>query len=274
MNTARLAGLFAVLVALFGGLGYLFMGVGGLVMGLLLAGAMNFASYFYSDRIVTKMHGARKLERSEAPELHEMTENLADKAGIPVPDLYVMDNGTPNAFATGRNPDNAIVCVTSGLLNTLSQDEVEGVVAHELSHVKNRDTLIQTVAGTLAGGISLVAQMLAFGMMDDEGGNPLVMLGGLLLAPLAASMIKMAISRSREFSADATAATMTDPGNLASGLRTIESSVSRSPMKNGARGASHMFIVNPFRGESLAKLFSTHPPTEERIRRLEQMQGN
>jgi heat shock protein HtpX len=219
------------------------------------------------------MHRARPLEESEAQDLHATVKRLADQAGVPKPDLYLMDSGTPNAFATGRNPDNAIVCVTSGLLEQLSSDEVEGVLAHEMAHISNRDTLIQAVAGTLAGAISLLAQMMFFGLLDDEGGHPAVMIGGMLLAPLAASMVKMAISRSREYTADATAAEYTDPSFLADALRRIESSVSRRPMKNGARGASHMFIINPFRGDRLAKLFSTHPPTEERVQRLEQRSG-
>ncbi len=273
LNTARLTTLFAVLVALFGALGYFFAGTGGMIMGLVFAGAMNVVTYFYSDKMVVKMHKAQPLDKSTAPDLHQTVDRLARDAGIPKPDLYIMKTDTPNAFATGRNPEKGVVCVTSGLLNHLSDSEVEGVLAHELAHIKNRDTLIQTVAGTFAGAISVLAQMMWFSTLSGENRHPAFMFGGMLLAPLAASMIKMAISRSREYTADSTAAQYTDPMHLAGALRSIETAVSRHPMKNGARGTSHMFIINPFRSDALSKLFSTHPPTEERIARLEQHVG-
>jgi len=217
------------------------------------------------------MYRAKPLDKEQAPELHQTVEQLAEQADIPMPDLYLMDSATPNAFATGRNPEHGVVCVTSGLLQHLSNGEVKGVLAHEIGHIKNRDTLIQAVAGTIAGAISMLAQMLLFSTMDGEARNPLLMIGGIVLAPLAATLIQMAISRSREFSADAAAAQMTSPVNLANALRSIESAVEQRPMKNGSRGTAHMFIINPFRGDSLAKLFSTHPPTDERIQKLEAM---
>jgi heat shock protein HtpX len=270
LNTVRLTTLFAVLIALFGIMGYLFFGTSGLIMGLLFAGVMNTVTYFFSDRIVVKMQRAQPVSATDAPDLHAMVERLADDAGIPKPRLYMMQTDTPNAFATGRNPENGVVCVTSGLLNHLSQDEVEGVIAHEIGHIKNRDTLIQAVAGTVAGAISVLAQMMWFSTLSGENRHPAFMLGGIILAPVAATMVKMAISRSREYTADRTAASLTNPQHLANALRSIETAVSQRPMKQGVRGTSHMFIINPFRGDAMAKLFSTHPPTEERIQRLEQ----
>lgn len=270
LNTARITTLFAVLIALFGALGYLFYGFSGMIMGLVFAGAMNIVTYFYSDKIVVKMYRAKPIDESQAPELHNRVKRLASDANIPTPRLYLMNSDTPNAFATGRNPEKGVVCVTSGLLNHLSTEEVEGVLAHEIAHIKNRDTLIQAVAGTVAGAISVLAQMLWFSTMSGENRNPALAFGGMLLAPIAASMVKMAISRSREYTADSTAATLTDPHHLAGALRSIESAVAQRPMQQGARGTSHMFIINPFRGDAFSKLFSTHPPTEERIRRLEQ----
>lgn len=270
LRKIRMAGLFAVLIALFGSIGMFIGGVGGLATGLVMASAMNLGTYYFSDRIVLRMHRARPMDESERSALHSVVERLADEAGLPKPDLYVMESETPNAFATGRNPENAVVCVTTGLLHHLDTEEVEGVLAHELSHIKNRDTLIQAVAGTLAGAVSLVAQFLFFFAADDDV-HPAVLIGTIIFAPLAASILKLAISRSREFTADATAAQYTDPSYLASALRRIEAFASQTPMKRGARGTSHMFIVNPFRGESLSRLFSTHPPTEERVKRLEEM---
>ncbi|MCJ7450139.1 MAG: zinc metalloprotease HtpX [Candidatus Nanohaloarchaeota archaeon QJJ-9] len=270
LSKIRLTALFAVLVAVFGAVGLYFGGASGMVLGLIVAGAMNFVSYFYSDKMVVKMHRAEALSEEEAPEIHSIVEKLSEKAGIPKPKVYAMDESTPNAFATGRKPSKSIVCVTSGLISNLSKDEVEGVLAHELSHIKNRDTLIQTVAGTLAGAISIIAHFLWFSTFDNDNQNPLFLIGAIVLAPLAASMIKLAISRSREFSADSSASKLTEPEKLASALESIESSVSasRKPMKRGSEGTSHLYIVNPFRKSGLAKLFSTHPPTEERIERL------
>lgn len=268
-NTFRLTALFAVLIAVLGTVGYFFMGWTGLVLGLGFGVATNFVSYFYSDRVVLKMYDARELG-SERSDIRQVVEELSEKAEIPVPDMYVMDSDTPNAFATGRNPENSAVCFTTGLLENLEKDEIEGVLAHEISHIKNRDTLIQAVAGTIAGAISIIAQMMWFSSLD-ENRNPAFMLGGMLMAPLAASLLRMAISRSREYAADTTASKYTDPNNLASALRTIESSVSSRPMRSGPRGTSHMFIVNPFRSDALSRLFSTHPPTDDRVQRLREM---
>ncbi len=267
----RLSMLFATLIALLGFMGYLFGGSTGLVVGLVFALGMNFFSYFYSHKMVVKMYGAQPLKREVHGWAHDKVEALAEKSGIPKPEVYLMDQRTPNAFATGRNPDNSIVCVTSGLLDSLDREEVEGVLAHEIAHIKNRDTLIQSIAGVFGGAISLLAQILWFSSLDGEARNPLLMIGGMILAPLAASMVQMAISRSREFLADSSAAEVTDPVYLADALKSIENSVSANPMKSGAKGASHLFIINPFKKDTLSKLFSTHPPTEERIKRLEGM---
>lgn len=272
LRGARLAALFGLLTALFIGLGYAFFGTSGIVMGLLFAGVMNIGSYLYSDRLVVRMTGARELEDGEAPGLREMVAELAEEAGIPEPRLYVQETDTPNAFATGRSPERGVVCVTQGLLRDCSEDEVRGVVAHEMGHIANRDTLVQSIAGTLAGAVSMVAQLLLFSTMDGEEGHPAMLFGGMLLAPLAATMLQTAISRSREYSADRFAADIVDPTYLADALRSIEASVSSRPMQ-GNQGTSHMYIVNPFRGQRMARLFSTHPPTEERISRLEAMAG-
>ncbi len=271
LRTVRLTVLFAILVAVFGTVGYYFMGSTGLVLGLGLAGAMNIASYWYSDRIVLRMHRAQPLDPDQHADIHGTVAELARTADIPVPDLYVMESETPNAFATGRSPSNGVVCVTTGLLRHLDSQEVEGVLAHEIGHIANRDTLIQAVAGTLAGAVSMLAQLLWFSSLSGENRHPAFMLGGMLLAPFAASLVKAAISRSREYTADATAAQYTDASYLASALQRIEAAASQRPMQSGARGTSHMFIVNPFRGDTLSRLFSTHPPTEERVQRLRQL---
>lgn len=281
LRGARLAALFALLTALIVGLGWFFMGASGIVLGLLVAGAMNIGSYLYSDRLVVRMTGARELEDGEAPGLREMVAELAEEAGIPEPRLYIMETDTPNAFATGRNPENGVVCVTQGLLRRLSEDEVRGVVAHEMGHIANRDTLVQSVAGTLAGAVSMIAQLLWFSSLDGEARHPAMIFGGMLLAPVAAMMLQTAISRSREFSADRFAAGIVDPSYLADALRSIESSVSqgagrgrgRARVAGGNQGMSHLFIINPFRGKKLSRLFSTHPPTDERVRRLRELAG-
>lgn len=270
-ETFRLSMLFAVLIAIFGAMGYLMGGASGLVIGLVLALGMNFFSYFYSHKMVVRMYGAQPLKKEGHGWIHEKVETLSKKAGIPKPGLYLTEQRVPNAFATGRNPEHGVVCVTRGLLNELDREEVEGVLAHEISHIKNRDTLVQSVAGVLGGAISLLAQMLWFSSLDGEARNPVFMIAGMLLAPMAASLVQMAISRSREFLADKSAASITDPLYLADALKSIESSVSSRPMESGARGTAHLFIINPFKSDALSRMFSTHPPTEERVERLRSM---
>lgn len=251
--------------------------------GLLVAGffaiVMNFGSYWFSDRIALAMHGAQPLEYAEAPWLHQMVERLAARAGMPKPKVYLLPTRTPNAFATGRNPEHAAVAVTAGILDLLDQRELEGVLAHELGHVKNRDTLIGTVAATLAGVISYAAQMLFWfgGSMlsrndDDDGiGHALGNLGVLLVAPIAATLLQLAVSRSREYGADATGAELCgDPDALANALLKLERGVERMPYDR-APATSHLFIVNPLSGGAVMHLFSTHPPIPERVRRLREM---
>jgi heat shock protein HtpX len=253
--------------------------------GLLLAGAfvivMNFVSYWFSDRIALAVHGAQPLSYEQAPWLHEMVERLATRAGMPKPKVYILPTQSPNAFATGRNPSHAAVAVTAGILELLDRRELEGVLAHEIGHVRNRDTLIGTVAATLAGVISYAAQMAFWwgGALlggrgdDDEGGlaNALSSLGLLLVAPIAATLLQLAVSRSREYGADATGAQLCgDPDALASALMKLERGAHHLPY-NRAPATSHLFIVNPLSGGGVMALFSTHPPIPERVRRLREM---
>lgn len=253
--------------------------------GLLLAGffviVMNFVSFWFSDRIALAIHGAKPVPYEQAPWLHEMVERLAARAGIPKPKVYLLPTATPNAFATGRNPSHAAVAVTAGIVDLLDRRELEGVLAHEIGHVVNRDTLIGTVAATLAGVISYAAQMLFWwgGAMlggrsdDDEGGLAEVLsnLGLLLVAPLVATLLQLAVSRSREYGADATGARLCgDPDALASALLKMDRGVHMMPY-NRAPATSHLFIVNPLSGGGVMALFSTHPPIPERVRRLREM---
>lgn len=255
--------------------------------GLLIAGAfvlvMNFASYWFSDRIALAIHGAQPLERGQAPWLYEIVEEISRRAGLPMPRLYLIPIDTPNAFATGRNPSHAAVAVTSGILQLCDRRELAGVLAHELSHVRNRDTLTSTVAATLAGVITYAVQMLFwfggsfFSGRDgdrDRDGSGLASLGLLLVAPIAATLLQLAISRSREYGADQTGAELTgDPDALADALSKLERGVQMLPYDR-APATSHLFIVNPLSGGGVMSLFSTHPPLEERIRRLREMARN
>ncbi len=276
MNLFKTFLLMAVLTGALVLVGGYFGGEGGALMALVFAGAMNFASYFFSDKIVLKMHGARAVTREEAPELYAAVENLSRRAGLPMPRVAVIPKEQPNAFATGRNPKHAVVAATQGILRILDRDELEGVMAHELAHVKNRDILIASVAATLAGAIMMVARFgLFFGGGDRDRGPA----GGVLailvviLAPIAAFMIQAAISRSREFAADEGGAEISGkPRALASALRKLEAAAKQVPME-GNPATAHMFIVHPFRAGGLTKLFSTHPPTEERVERLLGMRG-
>jgi heat shock protein HtpX len=272
--------LLAGLTALFLFVGERLGGAQGLLIAGLLVGVMNFVSYWFSDRIALALHGAQQLGPGDLPWLHQMVESLARRAGLPTPRLYVINTPTPNAFATGRNPEHAAVAVTSGILNILDQRELSGVLAHELSHVKNRDTLISTIAATLAGIISHAAQMafwfggLFLGGRDrdeDDRGSALGTLGLLIVAPIVAMLLQLAISRSREYGADAMGATLAgDPDALADALAKLEMGAARIPY-NRAPATAPLFIVNPLSGGGVLALFSTHPPMEERIRRLRLM---
>ncbi len=282
MNRIRTYFLMGILTLLFLWVGDLLGGRNGMIMALILAGTMNLVSYWFSDKIVLKVYGAKEVKPTQAPELHSVVGQLGQTAGIPTPKIYIMESDSPNAFATGRNPENAAVAVTTGLLRILSREELMGVIGHELSHVKHRDILIGTIAATMAGAISYLGMMARWGALfggfggDDEnrGGNFLVVIVVSILGAVAAMLIQMAISRSREYLADRAAAELTHhPRYLANALRKLDDSVKRIPMEANPSTA-HMFIVNPLRGKGLVNLFSTHPPIEERIRRLEAMENS
>jgi heat shock protein HtpX len=278
MNYFRTAMLLAGLTALFMGVGYLIGGATGAMIAFVIAAGMNLFSYWNSDRMVLSMHGAQEVDARTAPDLYRLVQELAGRAQLPMPRVYLMDNPQPNAFATGRNPEHAAVCVTTGLLNQVSQEELAGVLAHELGHVKHRDTLTMTITAVMAGAISMLANMAFFmgGSRDRE--HPLGLVGMLLvtmLAPIAAVLVQAAISRSREFEADRAGAEITGrPMWLAAALGQIERAAERTPNypADANPATAHMFIVNPLHG-GISGLFATHPPTEERIARLKAMAG-
>ena len=276
MNYVKTTVLLAALTSLFLIVGYALGGQRGMTFALIMAGVMNFVSLFFSDKIVLRMYGAQPVTREQAPELHAIVERLAAKAGMPMPRLYVIPSPALNAFATGRSPSHAAVAATSGLLQAMNRDELEGVLAHELSHVLNRDTLVSTVAATIAGAIShLVYSYMYMGRRGDdrEGPNPLLGLFAMILAPIAAMLIQMAVSRSREYGADESGARLTGrPEGLASALRRLDAAAKRMPLPANPSTA-HLFIVNPLTGRSLANLFSTHPPIEARVQRLMEMRS-
>jgi len=279
MNQLKSAILLATLTALLLWAGQALGGQGGFVLALMVAGAMNFGAYWWSDKIVLRMYGAQAVTEAQAPELWAIVRQLAQRAKLPMPSVYVIPEDAPNAFATGRNPENAAVAVTAGLVRMLERDELAGVIAHELSHVKHRDTLVMTIAAALAGALSFLANMAMWSSLfggglgndDEEGGaHPIAGLLGILVAPIAASLIQMAISRSREFMADERGAALTqNPLALARALGKLESWKARVPMHAGSPATAHLFIVNPFSASGLANLFSTHPSTQERIKRLQ-----
>ncbi len=271
MNTFRTTALMAVMLIFFALIGQALAGTGGMMIAFLVALGMNGVSYWYSSSIVLRMYGAEEVSRDEAPELHEMVDRLRRRADLPMPTVCIIPSDQPNAFATGRNPDHAVVAVTQGIMNTLDRDELEGVIAHELAHIKNRDMLISTVAATLAAAITLLAR---FGIFFDRDQGFVTSLLMMILAPMAAMLIQMAISRSREYVADREGAEIAgNPTGLANALRRMEQAAQQRPMRSANETTSHMFIVNPFSGglSGLRSLFSTHPPTEERIARLEEM---
>ena len=268
----RTAMLFGLLTGILLAIGYLFAGIVGMTFFLILAFILNFIAYWYSDRIVLAIYGAKEIAKDKNPKLHEIVEKLAREAGIPKPRVYLINNPTPNAFATGRSPKHSAIAVTSGLLDSLEWDEIEGVVAHEIAHIKARDTLTSTVAATIAGAIAYIAHIAWYGMLleDRKRGN-ILLLPLIILAPLAATLVQLAISRTREFKADENGSLFSKkPLSLASALEKISKFVARNPMRGNAATA-HLFIVNPFKADSFSKLFSTHPPVEERIKRLREL---
>ena len=276
MKTTFLLGILTCLLVVFG---QLIGGSNGAVLFLIIAAVMNFVSYWFSDKIVLMMYHAKQADERQAPRLHAIVKDLAERANIPMPKVFIVENPSPNAFATGRNPSHASVAATTGILKLLNDEELKGVMAHELAHVKNRDILIQSVAATIAGAITMIANVVQWGAIfggfsrddDDRGGNIFVALVMAILAPIAAMIVQMAISRSREYAADYAGAKLSQkPLALASALGRLEQTVRALPMPGGSPSTAHLFIVNPFRG-GIAGLFSTHPPMEERIRRLEQL---
>lgn len=283
MNRLRTTILLAALTALVVWIGQMFGGPNGAVIALVFAGAMNFFSYWFSDKIVLRMYGAQEISQNEDPELFDIVRELTVKGGLPMPRVYVIPEETPNAFATGRNPEHAAVAVTQGIRRILDRRELAGVLGHELSHVKHRDILVSSIAATLAGAISYLAHMAQWAAIfgggsrdrEDGGGNIFGLLFMIIVAPLAAMLIQMAVSRSREYMADEGGAKVThDPLALASALRKLQMGAQNIPMQVSdatATSTAHMFIVNPLSGGGIANLFSTHPPMEERIARLEAM---
>ena len=249
----------------------------GMTVAFIFAIGMNFFAYWFSDKIVLSMYRAKKVTESEAPELYGIVRRLAQKAEMPMPKVYIIEQEQPNAFATGRNPKHAAVAVTTGIMRMLSQEELQGVIGHELAHIKHRDILVSTIAATIAGAISFLAQMAQWAMIfghrgdDKEGGNPLAALVMMIVGPIAALIVQMAISRSREYSADEGGARLAgNPRYLSGALRKLHLASQKIPM-NANPATSHMFIVNPLSGGGILKLFSTHPPIEERITRLDSM---
>lgn len=275
MNAMKTTLLLGALTGLMVAVGMALGGRSGAVLAFVLAAAMNLGAYWFSDRLVLARYRAAEVSPEQAPELHRIVEGLCARAGIPRPRLFVIPQESPNAFATGRNPEHAAVAVTEGLMRMMDREELEGVIAHELSHVKHRDILIGSIAATLAGAVSLLAAMArwgallgGFGDRDRGGGGALSLLVTAIVAPVAALIIQMAVSRSREYAADQGAAAMTgNPFGLARALKKLGVASGRIPLASEP-ATSHLFIVSPLRGQSLAKLFSTHPPLEERIRRL------
>jgi heat shock protein HtpX len=278
MNAVKTVFLMTLMMVLFLFVGYLLGGNTGMTIALVFSLIMNFGSYWFSDKIVLSMYRAKEVNRESAPKFYDMVERLARQANLPMPKVYLINDPTPNAFATGRNPNHAAVAATTGILQGLSNEELAGVMAHELAHVKHRDTLISTIAATLVGSISFIAQMAGwvfmFGRNDERGGSGIGGLVLLILSPILAMLIQMAISRSREFAADKGSAEFTgNPLGLASALQKISRGNQIKPVFHSDPATAHMFIINPLAGGGISKLFSTHPSTEERIKRLQAMAG-
>ena len=255
-------------------------GRSGMIFAFAMAVLMNFGTYWFSDKLVLRMYGAQPVSESQAPELYSIVRTLVQKAGMPMPKVYIIPEETPNAFATGRNPEHAVVAVTQGIMRILSREELAGVIGHELAHIKHRDMLTGTIVATIAGAISMLAQMAQWAMIfgggsrrdDDEGGSPIAALVMMIVAPIAAMLIQMAISRTREYEADKGGAGLSgNPMGLANALLKLERGNQVIPMADAKPATAHMFIVNPLHGGGLLRLFSTHPPIPERVKRLEAM---
>ncbi len=278
MNTLKTVFLMTAMMVLFMFAGGALGGDTGLAIAFVFALLMNFGAYWFSDKIVLKMYGAREAGQNDVPKLYSMVQELSHHAKLPMPKVYVIDSATPNAFATGRNPENAAVAVTTGILKILSTEELAGVLAHELAHIKNRDILTGTIVATLVATITYLAQMASwaafFGRHDNDEDSGLGSLFMIILAPIAATLLQLAISRSREYAADESGASICgDPLSLASALQKLSGANDAVPMQSATPATAHMFIVNPLRGGGMMKLFSTHPPMEERISRLRALAG-
>ncbi len=276
MNTLKTVFLMTVMMILFLLVGYFLGGSTGMTIAFIFALMMNFGSYWFSDRMVLSMYRAKEVTAESAPKFYTLVEKLSANANLPMPKVYIINDPTPNAFATGRNPEHAAVAATTGILKNLSNEELAGVISHELAHIKHRDMLTGTIAATLVGTITFVAQMAGWALMfgrgsdDDDSGISGLLL--LILAPIAATLLQLAISRSREFAADAGGAEISgNPLGLASALRKISAGNQAKPLNNAGPATAHMFIINPLRGGGVMKLFSTHPPIEERTTRLERL---
>jgi heat shock protein HtpX len=279
MNTVKTVGLMVFMTLLLILVGGAIGGKSGMIIAFGMAMLMNFGSYWFSDKIVLKMYNAQPVNESEAPEIYSIVRMLVQKAGLPMPKVYIIPEETPNAFATGRNPEHAVVAVTEGIMRILNRDELAGVIAHELAHIKHRDMLTGTIVATIAGAISMLAQMAQWSMIfggrrnDNEGGsNPIVAIVTMIVAPIAAMLVQMAISRTREYEADKGGAEFAgNPSGLANALLKLEQASQAVPMLDAKPATAHMFIVNPLTGGGMMNLFSTHPPIAERVKRLREM---
>ena len=280
MNTVKTIGLMVFMTLLLVFVGAAIGGRSGMIFAFAMATIMNFGSYWFSDKIVLRMYRAQPVTEAEAPELYAIVRTLVQKAGLPMPKVYIIPEEAPNAFATGRNPEHAVVAVTQGIMRILSREELSGVLAHELAHIRHRDMLTGTIVATIAGAISMLAQMAQWAMLfgggsrrnDDEGGSPIAALVMMIVAPIAAMLVQMAISRTREYDADAGGAKIAgNPSGLANALLKLEKGNQVIPMEDAKPATAHMFIVNPLHGGGLMNLFSTHPPIAERVKRLNEM---
>jgi heat shock protein HtpX len=280
MNTVKTIGLMVFLTVLLIFVGGAIGGRNGMVFAFVFATLMNFGAYWFSDKIVLRMYRAQPVSDAQAPELHAIVRNLVQKAGMPMPKVYIIPSEAPNAFATGRNQEHAVVAVTEGIMKILNRDELAGVIAHELAHIRHRDMLTGTIVATIAGAISMLAQMAQWAMIfgggrrdSDDDGSPIAALVMMIVAPIAAMLVQMAISRTREYEADKGGAGLVgNPYGLANALLKLERGAQVVPM-DANPATAHMFIVNPLSGKGLIKLFSTHPPIEERVKRLKEMAG-
>jgi len=282
MNTLKTVVLLTFMTVLLVFVGAAIGGQNGMIIAFMMALVMNFVSYWFSDKIVLKMYNAQPVTEAQAPDLYAMVRRLTQKAGLPMPKVYIIPDASMNAFATGRNPEHGVVAVTEGIMRALDREELEGVIAHELAHIKHRDILTGTIVATIAGAISMLAQMAHWAMLfgggrrddSDEGGSPVVALVMMIVAPIAAMLVQMAISRTREYEADRGGAAIAgNPYGLANALLKLERGAQVVPMHDAKPATAHMFIVNPLTGGGLMKLFSTHPPIEDRVKRLKELRG-